>query len=424
MVSASAPLVSASTSCPTGLRRRPTLLSAVLGTALLASLSTLTACEGGDPSGGATCDAANFCEEIDGVAQCQEGYEWEDEANLICAFGGVPLLGSNGHTLDDVVFEEVANRDDGLREPRDIAFHPTRTDELWTLNFTDSSTTVFLGIDRGEPAAIKYNAFGNTHFMAHPAALAFSDTGIWASAQEEDDLTQGPVEFGGTPADFMGPSLWPDDLNLFDSGHASHLDMMHNSPNAVGIAWETGNAYWIYDGYHRSLSRYDFAEDHGPGGSYHGDGSVLRYVESEVSYEPGVTSSMVFEHDTSLLFLADSAENCIKVLDTTTGTVGASYGPNYDGGDQNHVNEAELMVLIDGDDIDGMERPSGLEFHGDYMFVTDNATGRIFAFTKNGELLDYLDTEIEGLQGMAFDDDGRMYIVHPSGDRIVRIGEL
>ena len=25
---------------------------------------------------------------------------------------------------------------------------------------------------------------------------------------------------------------------------SSHLDMLHNSPNAVGIAWDHGNAFW------------------------------------------------------------------------------------------------------------------------------------------------------------------------------------
>ena len=35
----------------------------------------------------------------------------------------------------------------------------------------------------------------------------------------------------------MGPTLWDGNLNIYDGGHASHLDMLHNSPNGAGIAW-------------------------------------------------------------------------------------------------------------------------------------------------------------------------------------------
>jgi len=38
----------------------------------------------------------------------------------------VPGLGNRGHTLNDVLVDTIATRDDGLSQPRDLDFHPTR----------------------------------------------------------------------------------------------------------------------------------------------------------------------------------------------------------------------------------------------------------------------------------------------------------
>ena len=39
-------------------------------------------------------------------------------------------------------------------------------------------------------------------------------------------------------ANFMGLTLWDGNLKEWEGGHLSHLDMLHNSPNGAGIAWE------------------------------------------------------------------------------------------------------------------------------------------------------------------------------------------
>src|SRR5690606_38485909 len=122
---------------------------------------------------------------------------------------------------------------------------------------------------------------------------------------------------------------------IYDSGHASHLDMLHNSPNGVGIAWDHDNVYWLFDGFHESITRYDFRNDHGLGGEDHRDGIIRRYVEGEVSYVPEVTAGMEIDHATGLLYFSDPGNARIAVLDTTSGAPGGPIGPNYDGAEMN-----------------------------------------------------------------------------------------
>ena len=211
----------------------------------------------------------------------------------------------------------------------------------------------------------------------------------------------------------MGPTLWPSDLDDFDAGHGSHLDMLHNSPNGVGIAWETDNVYWIFDGYHESLTRYDFARDHGQGGADHSDGEVIRYIEGEVGYEDDVSSHLVYDPDTALLYAADTANGRITVLDTASGELGSRIGPNYDGIDQYEADDADFWTLIEEPDL---TKPSGLEIHEYIIYVSDYASGTIFAFDLDGEVVDWLDTGLgeDTLMGMAFHPVSYTHLTMPT----------
>ncbi len=51
---------------------------------------------------------------------------------------------------------------------------------------------------------------------------------------------------------------------------------------------------------------------------------------------------------------------------------------------------AVIETLVEGS-AHGMELPSGLALFGEYLLVTDNATGKIFAFDRSGALVDELD---------------------------------
>jgi DNA-binding beta-propeller fold protein YncE len=264
---------------------------------------------------------------------------------------------------------------------------------------------------------------GGQHFMAESAGLAMSDHGFFATIHEEDKLTQGP---NGTPADFMGPTLWTTNISEFEAGHASHYDMLHNSPNGMGIAWESGNRYWVFDGAHSSITMYDFVGDHGPGGADHSDGVISRYVEGEVSRVPNVPSHMAFDPGTSHLYIADTGNARIAMLDITTGTPGADTYPNYDSVKvHNRYDNATLTTVVDGTEV-GMVVPSGLEIHDGHIFVSDMNASTIYAFTMEGELVDWLVTDLPGgsLTGMAFDPSGRLYLADALSNRVFQLSAL
>jgi DNA-binding beta-propeller fold protein YncE len=201
--------------------------------------------------------------------------------------------------------------------------------------------------------------------------------------------------------------------------------MLHNTPNGMGIAWEDDHVYWVFDGYHSSITRYDFGQHHGAGGTDHGDGIVARYVEGEVDRKPDVPSHMEYDPETELLYIADTGNKRIAVLDTTTGTDGANITPNYDSpaGNQYEVVGADISTLVDGEEHN-MTRPSGLALHEGVLYVSDNKRANIMAFDPTtGELLDYLSLELpeDALMGITFDVDGNLWFTDAVDDRIVRI---
>lgn len=330
------------------------------------------------------------------------------------------MLGGGLHDSDAVTIATILGPEE-LREPTDVALRlDAPTPELWITNRAASSVTVVRAPGTAEQMATQHAALGNTHFLPKPAALAFGAPGFMATIHETDEITQ-----FNTPADFMGPTLWSSDPALFDGGQPSHLDMLHNSPNGVGIAWERDNVYWIVDGYHRSLTRYDFALDHGPGQHDHSDGVISRCVEGMISYLPGVSAHAEMDHETSLLYVADPGSSRVLALDITSGTRGATLFPNYDGAEMYSVDNATLMTVIEGSEV-GLVQPSGLAIHDDMIFVSDAATSVIAAFDlESYELVDWIsiaDVAPPGsLRGIDFDSEGRLYVADVSGSRVLRI---
>jgi hypothetical protein len=328
----------------------------------------------------------------------------------------LPLLGDGSHEIDSVVVEVVADATDGLYVPRDLAFHSQRPGELWVVNRGDESVVVLVGADGASPTSQKFTSDTAMHFLAQPSGLAFGNDGRFATIHETHQPTQGEQ----TPPDFMGPTLWLSNLPGFDAGEASHLDMLHNSPDGMGIAWEKDYVYWVFDGWHSSITRYDFVHDHGPGGTDHSDGIISRYVEGQVQQAPSVPSHM--EIDGTALYIADTGNARIAVLDTVSGTPGGNVGPNYDNCVMFAMDGATLTTLVDGGTM-GMTKPSGLAVHDGLVFVTDNAASTVYAFTKGGAVVDWLDTgwPAGSLMGMAFDGAGSLYLVDAVGDRVVRV---
>jgi sugar lactone lactonase YvrE len=374
-----------------------------------------------------------FCE-VDQACNSSEDCEFAC-LDGVCV-PGLPILGNGSHSVENVDLTVISDSGFEHNIPTSLAFHPDRTDELWVVSKGNHS--MWIGNNVGTPSqtAVRKQHFTGAHFMINPSDFAFGDFGCistqenvpspnppntmsrcMATIHEEDKTTPFTDNAPGT---FMGPSLWSADKDRFDGGHTTHYDMLHNSPSGMGIAWEGKNhVYWVFDGYNSALVRYDFALDHGPGGVFHDDAVVKRYVKNQVSRVPNVPSHLSYDADTDLLYVADTGNNRVAVLDATTGTNGAAIFPNFDGSTQLEVNGASITTLVDGGAV-GMVNPSGLVIHDGMIFVSDNQTSRILAFTMEGDLIDYLDTDLPAgsLMGIAFDVEGRLFFVNALSNSI------
>jgi hypothetical protein len=354
-----------------------------------------------------------------------------------------PELGKGNHLAESVEFTVIADFDSGLRRPRDLAFNPMRPDELWIVNYDDDSVViVFDASTPGRTIEKRIDDFA-THFMAFPSSIAFGSEettigapGTFATCQETRNTYGGQAP----PNDFMGPALWSSDLTVFAKhdpiGLGSHLDMLHGSPDCMGIAWERDHIYWAFGGKKHTgpvnsperqqpapaIVKYDFGDDHGIGLDDHSDGSIYQYLTNEVAAVPGIPSHMVFDSSDRLLYIADTGNGRVIALDTGSGTMGPALQPQEPLVAYRRVDDATVIEVVPA--ANGMAGiPSGLEVHDNLVFVSDNGSGRISAFTKTGERVNYLETGLPSgaLAGMAFGPDGKLYFVDMVNHRVLRI---
>ena len=266
------------------------------------------------------------------------------------------------------------------------------------------------------------------HFMAHPSSIAFGGDkttiglpGTFATCQESRntyDDTQ--------PANnFMGPTLWSSDLTVFavqdPHGLGSHLDMLHNSPLCMGIAWQEKNIYWAYGGARSDIVRYNFNQDDGIGNDDHSAGQAVHYVTGLMTMQPEVPSHMVYHASDKMLYVADTGNSRIAKLDTTSGTLGHDLPTPEPEAENRLINDAVLTDFVPaGPDLSA---PSGLLIRNEYVYVSDNDTGRISAYKMTGKRVNYLDTGLPkgALMGMAFGPEGKLYFVDAIENRVLRI---
>ena len=96
--------------------------------------------------------------------------------------------------------------------------------------------------------------------------------------------------------------------------------------------------------------------------------------------------------------------------------------PNYDGTQQYFYNNAKISTLIDGKSIN-MTRPSGLAIHNDIIYVSDNESSTIFAFDKNGTMIDYLSLGLDAgsIMGIEIDNKGNLWFVNNKSSEIMLV---
>ncbi len=355
------------------------------------------------------------------------------------AFGqGVAILGNAGTELSKLNVTTVADAKSGLNAPSDIGFNPKKPTDMYVVNHADYSSVV-LSLDANGKMLKSRLATGlaSEHFMPYPTAIAFAPKGFFATIHDIDTVTQ-----PSTPADFMGPTLWR--VEWFEGGHASHIDMLHNSPSGIGIAWVHGNTYVVNDGYHGSLTVYDFRNDHNYGGADHSDGVTLRYADGLLKRVEGVPSHVVYDNASGVAYAVDTGHNRIVSIDlgldllTKSGfeyvsiknknyKVTRNIALNYDGGIQRYVDGATLNTVAEGTK-NGLSTPSGLALKDDILYVSDYANGTITAFDKEGKKLDSLNLAAlnpalanTAISGIEFDDKGNLFIADVLNSKVYRL---
>ncbi len=355
------------------------------------------------------------------------------------AYGqGVSVLGNNGANLSKLQITTVADAKVGLNAPSDIGFNPKKPTEMYVVNHADNASVVVTLDTAGKMLKSRVaTGLGSEHFMPYPTAIAFAPKGFFATIHDIDTVTQ-----DSTPADFMGPSLWR--VDWFEGGHASHIDMLHNSPSGIGIAWVYGNTYIVNDGFHGSLTVYDFRNDHNYGGADHSDGVALRYADGLLKRVEGVPSGVVYDNAAGVAYAVDTGNNRLVSIDLGLDLLSKSgfdyvsiknkdykvtrnIAPNYDGSIQRYVDGAVLNTVVDGKK-NGLVTPSGLALHNDLLYVSDFATGQITAFSKEGKVVDTMNLSSlspalanVAISGIEFDTEGNLFIADLLNNKIYRL---
>jgi hypothetical protein len=331
--------------------------------------------------------------------------------------GSVPELGSSP------TLTVVGTTHDGLSVPRDLKFDPAHPEQLWVADEALNGIVLFTHPgEASQTAEVRVDFFAR-HFMIKVSSISFGAGNEFASCQEShDEWNDQPQQ----PDNYMGPTLWLADLDIFamvnqaypgNGKEGSHIDMLHESPLCMGIAWDHDNVYWAFDGENGHIVRYDFQMDHGPGGSDHSDGIVRRYLDATVVRVPEVASHMILDHATGMLYVADSGNSRVMRLDTTSGTNTGALPP-----------PAELLVEYSKFEgakwtqfAGGFGAPSGIALKDGRVFVSDYATGEVKAFSLAGDLLGTLATGHAGIMGITFGPDGKLWFADGKGQVVVRV---
>jgi hypothetical protein len=312
--------------------------------------------------------------------------------------------------------------DDRLRTPRDLEFNPERPTELWTINRLTDTTVIFF--DPGTPSQVSRevkDAFAN-HFMEEPSSIAFGEGGTFATCQE----SQNTYDDAYAPNDFMGPALWPHDLDVYAQVNqepwsilgGSHADMLHQSPLCMGIAHVEGNAYFVFDGFSGNLVYYDFQVPHPYGADDHSDGLVYRWSEVALTRVEDVPGHLEIDDATGLLYVADTGTGRVLEVDTTSGRAGRNLPPYAEPLEEyREWQDAEFSVFADG-----LGEPSGVALHEGRVFISDHTTGEIIAYDADGTELDRVMTpEGAGIMGLTVGPEGQLWYVNASAGVVGRV---
>ena len=325
---------------------------------------------------------------------------------------------------------------DGLFKPRDLDFHtlPGRTNELWVINensalfdqnFGGSTVTYYNAGSNEQWADYRKDSYSG-HFMHTASAISFSDNGGFANTLDVQDANGNPSGY------FSGCTLWDSDTTIYarinQNGPllGSHWDMVHQSPFSIGIAAETENIYWLFDGYHNTVAKYNFQEphpDHEHGGEDHSDGIVYRYDEIDIERVSGLSSHMVLDKETGYLYICDTGNQRIIKMNTNTGIINYSltpYGENIEG--YYSMIGVQYETIIDS----GLILPTGIDIYENYLIVSDYSIGDVIFYDLDNlginQELKRLHTDRENdLMSIKVGPDGTIWYVGTNTNELIQI---
>ena len=262
--------------------------------------------------------------------------------------------------------------------------------------------------------------------MHTASAIAFSDNGGFANTLDVQDANGNPSGY------FSGCTLWDSDTSIYARIHqngpllGSHWDMVHQSPFSIGIAAETDNIYWMVDGYHSTIAKYDFQEphpDHEHGGEDHSDGIVYRYDEVNIERISGLSSHMVLDDVNDYLYICDTGNQRIIKLSLNAGAINYSltpYGENLEG--YYSMGGAEYETIIDS----GLTLPTGIDIYDNYLIISDYSNGDIIFYDLenlgiNQELKRLKTDRTNDIMSIKVGPNGSIWYVGTNTNQLVQI---
>lgn len=327
---------------------------------------------------------------------------------------------------NSITLTTIGNSANQVSQPRDLDFKPN-SNELWVSNYgTSNGGTNVIFYNAGLPnQTSQYRKDSHSgHFMIYPSAIAFGDDGKWGCVSEIQNTN------AASPT-FMGPALWLSDTNVFAkvfqnnwvSGYplGSHIDMLHQSPFAMGIAHDSLMAYWVMDGYNSNICKYDFSADHGPGYDNHSAGKIWRYTDIPVTRVVGVPSHMVLDKVNHWLYFIDGGPKQIKRMNTLSGSVtGTLTVPST---------AQEPLAgywAVTGATVEVLAtlttQPCGIDYYNGRLVVSDYTTGDIYLYSTNPfTLLTTINTGHAGMMGVKVGPDGHIWCVNRTENIVYRL---
>jgi hypothetical protein len=407
--------------------RRASLFFSILGIVACGSSGGGESSSGGNtptPTVGKTC-AAN--------AECTTGTEFCGDEKKCAAIPAGGEIGYRDGTSTSVTLTEIYKAPaDKPGAFVDLAFNPSDETQLWVIGYADDSTHVGSGVTADSNGTWKrYVDPAAIHFMHNPTAISMGDAPFWGTCGDGDNRAATPDRI---PNYFMGPALFTTDLKIFatrPTGLGSHYDMLHGSPFCKGIAHQEGSTYWVYNGYDKAIDKYVFNKPHEPGGDDHSDGEIYRFAAGQVTPVDKTPSHLVFDASDSVLYIADTGAGRIAKLDTKAGSRSSGLPPRGKCGAFTPTCEplkAEGVMggtdLVDVVPAGTLQKPSGIELKGDYLYVTDTETSTFHVFEKaTGKAVRKLETGLPkgALAGFTFGPDKRIWFTDRDGSRVLRI---